>query len=47
MLNYTKREDRVKQRIGFYQGRIEGLLQQVQNDKVQDMLAYHRKKLNA
>jgi hypothetical protein len=45
MLDYIKREKRVKQRIGFHQERIEGLLQQVQNDKVQDTLAYHRIKL--
>jgi hypothetical protein len=45
MLDYIKRENRVKQPIAFHQERIEGLLQQVQNDKVQDTLAYHRRKL--
>jgi hypothetical protein len=45
MLDYIKRENRVKQPIEFHQERIEGLLQQVQNDKVQDTLAYHRRKL--
>ncbi|KAF1835935.1 hypothetical protein BDW02DRAFT_596883 [Decorospora gaudefroyi] len=45
MLAMKEREDRIKQRVELHRERIEGLITQVQTDKVQDTLAYHRRKI--